>query len=220
MRILLVEDNQSIAKNIKTILELQSYAVDIAFDGEAGERQAAALAYDAIILDVMLPKKDGLSVCKNLRSANIMTPVLILTALGEVDDRVEGLDSGADDYLAKPFAMQELLARLRALLRRPAESHQEVMDIGGIHMDLGRHEVTVRGTRVRLTVKEFAVLEYLLRNRGVAVPRDEILRHCWDFASSPFSNIVDAHIKQLRKKLSDHHGELIETIRGIGYRIA
>lgn len=220
MRILLVEDNQSIAKNIKTILELQSYAVDVALDGEAGERLAAGSAYDAIVLDVMLPKRDGLVVCRNLRSANVMTPILMLTALGEVDDRVEGLDSGADDYLAKPFAMQELLARVRALIRRPVDTHPEVISVGDLRMDLGRHDVMLRGATVRLTVKEYAVLEYLMRNRGIAVSRDELLRHCWDFASNPFSNIVDAHIKQLRKKLSDHHGELIETIRGIGYRIA
>lgn len=218
MRILVVEDNTKIAQNIKTILEHHSFSVDTAGDGEAGERMASAAPYDVIVLDILLPKKDGLTVCKNLRQKEVNTPILMLTALGELEDRVEGLDSGADDYMVKPFAMQELLARLRALLRRPAEKQSEILSAKDISIQPDKHVATKGGVKLSLTVKEYSVLEYLIRNKGQIVSRDTILEHCWDLASNTFSNIVDAHIKQLRKKLSTTHDEYIETIRGIGYR--
>lgn len=218
MRILIVEDNTKIAQNIKTILEHHSFSVDIAPDGETGERMGLSPTYDLIILDLMLPKKDGLSVCKSLREKDIFTPILMLTALGEIEDRIEGLDSGADDYMVKPFAMQELLARIRALLRRPAEKQSEVLSAQDISIDPSQHLAKKSGEKISLTVKEYSVLEYLIRNKGQIISREKILEHCWDLASNTFSNIVDAHIKQLRKKLSDKNDEYIETIRGIGYR--
>ncbi len=218
MRILIVEDNAKIAQNIKTILEHHSFSVDMAHDGETGERMAFSPAYDLIILDIMLPKRDGISVCKNLRQKNINTPIIMLTAMGEIEDRIDGLDSGADDYLVKPFAMKELLARIRALLRRPNEKQGEVLFAQDISIEPSKHLATKAGTNLSLTAKEYAVMEYLIRNKGQIIPREKILEHCWDLASNTFSNIVDAHIKQLRKKLSDKNDEYIETIRGIGYR--
>ncbi len=218
MRILIVEDNAKIAQNIKTILEHHSFSVDIAPDGEVGERMGLSPTYDLIILDIMLPKKDGLNVCKSLRDKGVFTPILMLTALGEIEDRIEGLDSGADDYMVKPFAMQELLARIRALLRRPAEKQSEVLSAQDISIDPSKHLAEKAGEKISLTVKEYSVLEYLVRNKGQIISREKILEHCWDLASNTFSNIVDAHIKQLRKKLSDKNDEYIETIRGIGYR--
>lgn len=219
MRILVVEDNTKIAKNLKTILEHHSFSVDLAHDGDSGERMASATVYDLIILDILLPKKDGLSVCKSLREKDINSPIIMLTALGELEDRVEGLDSGADDYLAKPFAMQELLARIRALLRRPSEKQGEILSVQDITIEPDKHVATKGGESLFLTVKEYAVLEYLIRNKGQIISREKLLEHCWDLASNTFSNIVDAHIKQLRKKLADKHEKYIETIRGVGYRL-
>lgn len=218
MRILIVEDNMKIAQNIKTILEHHSFSVDVAPDGEVGERMALSPIYDAIILDVLLPKKDGLSVCKNLRQREINTPILMLTALGEIEDRIDGLDNGADDYMVKPFAMKELLARIRALLRRPIEKYSEVLSAQDISIEPSKHLASKAEKKLLLTVKEYSVLEYLIRNKGQIISREKILEHCWDLASNTFSNIVDAHIKQLRKKLSNKNDEYIETIRGIGYR--
>lgn len=218
MRILVVEDNVKIANNLKAILEHHSFSVDLAHDGDVGEIMASATTYDLIILDIMLPKKDGLSVCKSLRMKDINSPIIMLTALGELENKIEGLDSGADDYLVKPFAMQELLARVRALLRRPTEKHGERLSAQDIIIEPDQHVATLSGEKLSLTIKEYAVLEYLIRNKGQIVSREKILEHCWDFASTTFSNIVDAHIKQLRKKLSDKNNEYIETIRGIGYR--
>lgn len=218
MRILIVEDNSKISDNLKTILEHHSFSVDLAEDGEKGERMAKSSEYDLIVLDLMLPKKDGISVCKNLRSENINTPIIMVTALGDLENRIEGLDSGADDYLVKPFAMQELLARARALLRRPTEKHEEKISGQDILIEPNKHLATISGNKLYLTVKEYAVLEYLMRNKGQTISREKLLGHCWDFASNTFSNIVDAHIKQLRKKLSDKNEKYIETIRGIGYR--
>ena len=219
MRILIVEDNIKIAQNIKTILEHHSYSVDVAGDGDTGERMANSSSYDLIILDIMLPKKDGLAICKSLRANDINTPILILTAMGEIEDKIEGLDSGADDYLDKPFAMQELLARIRAMLRRPVIKQGEVLSSIDIRIEPDKHLITKGGSKLSLTTKEYAVLEYLVRNKGQIISREKLLEHCWDLASNTFSNIVDAHIKQLRKKLSTENDEYIETIRGIGYRL-
>jgi DNA-binding response OmpR family regulator len=218
MRILIVEDNQKLADYIKKALEQKSYSVDCVYDGESGEKRAVFGEYDLLILDIMLPKKDGIEVCKSLREKNINLPIIMLTAKGELDDRVEGLDGGADDYLVKPFELQELLARIRALLRRPKEKIAEILNAQDIIIDNATHTVKKADKELKLTLKEFAVLEYLIRNKGQLVNREQILDHCWDFAFDSFSNIVDVYIKQLRRKLNDKNGKYIKTIREMGYQ--
>ncbi len=218
MRILIVEDNQKLATYLKKALESQSYAVDVVHDGIKGEIRARCGEYDAVILDVMLPEKDGIAVCKGLREGNINMPVLMLTAKGDIGDRVEGLDSGADDYLVKPFELEELLARIRALLRRPQEKYPEILTVRDIIINNATRSVEKNGKMILLTLKEYAVLEYLILNKGRAMTREQILEHCWDFAFDSFSNIVDVYIKQVRKKLNDKDGIYIKTVRGIGYK--
>ncbi len=218
MRILIVEDNQKLAGYIKKALEQKSYSVDCVYNGESGEKRAIFGEYDLMILDIMLPKKDGIAVCKSLRQENINLPIIMLTARGELDDRVEGLDSGADDYLVKPFELQELLARIRALLRRPKEKVAEFLNAQDIIIDNATHTVKKAEKELKLTLKEFAVLEYLVRNKGRVINREQILDHCWDFAFDSFSNIVDVYIKQLRRKLNDKNGKYIKTIREVGYQ--
>ncbi len=218
MRILVVEDNQKLAGYIRKALRQKSYAVDCVYDGEAGEKRTIFGDYDLMILDIMLPKKDGFSVCKSLRKQNINIPIIMLTAKGEIDDKVEGLDSGADDYLVKPFELKELLARVRALLRRPLEKSEEILKAKDISIDNSKHTITQNNKTLSLTLKEYAVLEYLIRNKGQVVSREQILDHCWDWAFDYFSNVVDVYIKQLRKKINDQNGKYIKTIRGIGYQ--
>ncbi len=218
MKILIVEDNEKFAGYIKKALERKSYAADCVYDGETGEKRAVLGEYDLLILDIMLPKKDGIAVCRGLREKNINIPIIMLTAKGELDDKIEGLDSGADDYLVKPFELEELLARVRALLRRPEEKTEEILTVRDIAIDNAKHMATKDGKPLPLTLKEYAVLEYLMRNKGRILTRDQILEHCWDFAFDSFSNIVDAFIKQLRKKLNDNNEKYIKTVRGIGYQ--
>lgn len=215
----MVEDNEKLAKYIKQMLEEEGYAVDSAYDGEAGERMARSGTRDLVVLDIMLPKKDGIAVCKSLRDKEINLPIIMLTAKGEIEDRILGLDSGADDYLVKPFEMKELLARIRALLRRPQEKVLARIEVQDICMDNNTHTVTLKGKPLSLTLKEYAVLEYLMRNAGAVVTREQLLEHCWDFAYSAFSNITDAYIKQLRRKLKDTDDKYIQTIRGVGYTL-
>jgi DNA-binding response OmpR family regulator len=219
MRILVVEDNQKLAGYIKKALEQKSYAVDCVYDGEAGEKKATFGEYDLLVLDIMLPKKDGVAVCRDLRRQNINLPIIMLTAKGELDDKIEGLDAGADDYLVKPFELDELLARMRALLRRPQNKTAEVLQVQDIEIDSATHAVKQSGKELQLTLKEYAVLEYLVFNSGRVVTRDQILEHCWDFAFDSFSNIVDVYIKQLRQKLNDNNEKYIKTIRGVGYQL-
>ncbi len=219
MRILLVEDNQKLASYIKKALQQVSYAVDCAGDGESGEQLALSGDYDVIILDIMLPKKDGIALCKELRSQKINTPIIMLTAKSQLEDLIEGLDSGADDYLAKPFALQELLARVRALLRRPEQQSAELLTAGEVALDSAAHLAYRDQQPLQLTLKEYAVLEYLMRNKGRVLTREQILEHCWDGSFDSFSNIVDVYIKQLRSKLADADEDFIKTIRGVGYRI-
>ncbi|HRH25860.1 MAG TPA: response regulator transcription factor [Candidatus Paceibacterota bacterium] len=218
MRILLVEDNEKLAKYTKQMLEEEGYAVDQVGDGKTGERMARSGSHDLVILDVMLPEKDGMDVCKSLREDNINLPVIMITAKGEIEDRVEGLDSGADDYLVKPFDMKELIARTRALLRRPQKAFVDKLEVQDIVLDSNTHIVTKHGKPLSLTMKEYSILEYLMRNSGMVVTRELLLEHCWDFAYSAFSNITDVYIKQLRKKLKDDNETYIETIRGVGYK--
>lgn len=200
------------------MFEEEGYAVDSATDGETGERMAEGGSYDAVILDVMLPLKDGIAVCKELRFADMNAPVLMLTARGDVDDRVLGLDSGADDYLVKPFEMKELLARTRALLRRPHEKFIDILTVQDLLLDPTKHVVTKKNKPISLTQKEYSILEYLMRNVDTVVTREQLLEHCWDFAYSAFSNITDVYIRQLRKKLKDTNEHYIQTIRGVGYK--
>lgn len=217
MKILVVEDTEKLTKYVKQMLEEESYAVDVVGDGETAARRIMSGSYDAVILDIMLPEQDGITTCKQVRRGGNTTPILMLTAKGEVDDRIEGLDSGADDYLVKPFAMEELLARVRALLRRPAETVGDELFVQDVHINCNTHTVTVAGKIIELTLKEYAILEYLLRNAGAVVTREQLIDHCWDFAYSAFSNITDVYIKQLRQKLGGNHDQYIKTIRGVGY---
>lgn len=218
MRILLVEDEARVANFIARGLREQTYAVDIAPDGEQAIYQASVNEYDVIVLDVMLPIKDGHAVCRELRAAGMRTPILMLTARGSVDDRVAGLDSGADDYLAKPFDFKELLARLRALLRRSAVLRPQVMQIADLTLNTGNHGVTRAGRALSLTAKEYALLEFLMLNENRLVDRERIAQHVWDETFDPFSNIIDVYIKRLRVKLeAGGRRRMIHTRRGEGY---
>ena len=218
MRLLLVEDESRVARFIAKGLREQAYAVDIAADGEQALYQADVNDYDLVILDVMLPVKDGHTVCRELRASGFRAPILMLTARAAVDDRVAGLDSGADDYLAKPFDFKELLARLRALLRRSSGLRPEVARVADLTLDTASHAVTRAGKPVSLTAKEYALLEFLVRNEGRVVGRGPIGQNVWDESFDPFSNVIDVYIKRLRAKMDSGFGcRLIHTRRGEGY---
>ena len=219
MKILVVEDTVKLAEYISQMLTEAGYIVDVVHTGLSGEMRAQSGEYDLVILDLLLPEKNGIDVCVTLRSENNTVPILMLTALGETADRILGLDSGADDYLVKPFEMAELLARVRALLRRPAEQFVTSIVVDSLELEPTTRVVRVNGEVVNLTVKEFVVLEYLMRHAGTVVTREQLLEHCWDFAYSAFSNITDVYIKQLRQKLHDTTQERIKTIRGVGYTL-
>ena len=220
MKILIVEDNLKLADRMKTGLEQDGFAVDCLHDGLQAEKRILINRndYDVVILDLMLPSKDGVSICRAWREAGVTVPVLILTARDATDDKVSGLDAGADDYLAKPFAFEELLARIRALLRRPAVSEKTVLMFMDITLDTVSRRVERGGDEVILTLKEYMVLEYLIRNKNKVVTRDMLHDHAWDYADSPFSNTINVHIKNLRQKLHDD-GTHIQTIRGVGYKM-
>ncbi len=220
MKILLVEDNVKLSKNIKQGLTQEGYAVDIIENGDEAEQRISVNRdeYDLIILDRMLPGKDGLSICTSWREQDISIPVLMLTAMGGTDDKVTGLKGGADDYLSKPFDFEELLARIQALLRRPRLIAPEKMRVGDLELDIQSHSITLKGKPFALTLKEFMVLEYLMRNAGKVVTRDELYSHAWDFADLTLSNTVDVHIKNIRRKIKDN-GKVILTIRGVGYKM-
>ena len=218
MRILIIEDQKKLVSYLKKGLENKSYSVDFSYDGESGEGMALFGEYDLIILDIMLPKKDGIEVCKKLRKDGMHTPILMLTARGSIGDRILGLDIGADDYLIKPFAFGELLARIRALLRRPVKKDPEILMGQDISMDNSLYTVKRRNKLLDLTLKEYSVLEYLLKNKGIVLNRDQIIDHCWDFAYDSFTNVVDVYIKRLREKLDDRDEKYIQTIRGVGYK--
>jgi two-component system, OmpR family, response regulator len=218
MRVLIVEDEVKMARALRRGLEQEGYAVDTAGDGEDGLFQGTENPYDVIVLDVMLPKLDGFEVCRRLREAGRWAPVLMLTARDGVGDRIAGLDVGADDYLVKPFSFGELLARLRALLRRSPVERPPVLVAGDVVLDPATHSVTRAGKRVELSVREFGLLEYLMRRPGQVVSRTSILEHCWDVNYDGFSNVVDVYVGYLRKKLEQPFGRpLIRTVRGVGY---
>ena len=220
MRLLLVEDNQRLSKTLKLSLEESGYVVDTAADGEEGQDLAELTPYDAIILDIMLPKRDGLEVCKNLRKQHMRTPILLLTARDAVEDRVKGLDSGADDYLVKPFSLEELEARLRALLRRDAPEKNGLLTAADLELDPATHIIRRAGIPIELTSKEYALLEYMMRNPNWLITREMAERHVWDYGGASASNLVDVYIRRLRRKLDDpFEVKLIETIRGFGYRL-
>ncbi|OGW84811.1 MAG: DNA-binding response regulator [Omnitrophica bacterium RIFCSPLOWO2_01_FULL_45_10] len=218
MRILVIEDEKKITDFIKRGLKEEGYAVDVAYDGQEGEFLAKTNEYDLILLDLMLPKVDGLSVCKNLRASGILTPIIMLTAKSAVEDRVEGLDAGADDYLMKPFAFEELLARIRAVLRKKNTKVTNVIQVDDLTLDLVTHDVTRSGKHIELTAKEYALLEYLMRNTGSVVTRTMISEHVWDIDFDTFTNVIDVYINYLRNKIdSGFEKKLIQTIRGRGY---
>ena len=220
MRILLVEDDRRLSHSLKSSLLDEGYAIDAVFDGEEGESFAESVDYDAIILDVMLPVKDGILVCRTLRQHRLNVPILMLTARDAIEDRVSGLDSGADDYLVKPFALHELLARLRALLRRNAPQKTATLTLGELSADPATHIVTRRGQHIDLTAREFALLEYFLRHPHQVLTRDMIERHIWSYDFTSVSNIVDVYVRRLRRKIDDPFTtEMLETIRGLGYRL-
>src|SRR5215468_4223533 len=218
MRVLLVEDDSRIARFVAKGLREQTYAVDVSTTGEDALYQAAINAYDLVILDVMIPAPDGFAVCRELRKSGKRMPILMLTARDAVEDRITGLDSGADDYLTKPFEFGELLARLRALLRRPNELLPAQIVVGDLVLDTAS-QTAKRGNRsISLTTKEYALLEFLARNAGRVVGRSEIAEHVWDESFDPFSNLIEVYVNRLRRKLGDAAGSpLLQTRRGSGY---
>ena len=222
MHILVVEDEQRLAFLLRRVLLEERHTVDLAYDGQTGLDLALSDTYDVVILDVMLPGLDGLEVCRQMRAERIMTPVLMLTARGAVEDRVVGLNVGADDYLVKPFAMEELLARINALLRRRDRRFDEIPQptAGDLTLDLVRHEARRAGRVIELTAKEFALLEYLMRHPGQVLTRTQIIDAVWRYDLEALSNVVDIYIHYLREKID--HGfshALIKTVRGVGYKI-
>jgi two-component system copper resistance phosphate regulon response regulator CusR len=220
VRILLVEDESRVAGFIARGLREQAYAVDRAGDGEEAVYLASVNEYDLIVLDVMLPKKDGYTVCRELRAAGLRAPILMLTARDAVDDRVAGLDAGADDYLVKPFDFKELLARMRALLRRSGPPRPTVAQVADLTLDTASHAVERGGRRVSLTAKEYALLEFLILHEGRVVGREQIAQHVWDEAFDPLSNVIDVYVKRLRAKVdAGFHPRLIHTRRGEGYML-
>jgi DNA-binding response OmpR family regulator len=221
MRILIVEDQENLAKLVKKGLESEGFAADYVLDGEAGFRRISMnhQDYDLVILDWMLPKKNGNEICREVRANKIEIPILMLTARDGKKDMVEGLDCGADDYLTKPFSFDILLARIRAVLRRPKAVLPLEFKCGAIVLNPATKKVTAGEQDVKLTLKEFALLEYLMRSKGATVTRDQILSNVWDFAFDSFANVVDVHITNLRKKIGDKDAKIIETVRGVGYRM-
>ena len=218
MRILVVEDDKSLHRIIVKRLHEEGYTVDSCYDGEEGLAYAQAVSYDCIILDLMLPKLDGSELLKQLREKGNRSGVLILTARDSIEDRVAGLDTGADDYLVKPFAFDELLARVRSTLRRQGGGKEPVLTLGDLKMDCAAHEVTRGGKKLTLTVKEYALLEYLLRNKGHTVTHSQISDHVWNYEFDYDSNIVNVYIRYLRHKVDrDFPQKLIHTVRGFGY---
>ncbi|PWM40548.1 MAG: DNA-binding response regulator [Clostridiales bacterium] len=220
MRILAVEDERDLLDVTAKRLEAQGYSVDRCTDGQEALDYAESAQYDLILLDIMLPKVDGLSVLRRLRGQGNRTPVLLLTARDSIEDRVQGLDGGADDYLTKPFAFEELLARVRVLLRRGTGEAANELALGDLCMDLAAHRVTRAGKEIKLSAKEYAILEYMLLNRGVVLSRERIEEHVWNYDFEGGSNVVDVYMRYLRRKLDDpFEKKLIHTVRGSGYVI-
>jgi len=220
MRVLLIEDDRKAARLLTKGFQEEGFVVDIAPTGEAGEEQAVVNEYDVIVLDWLLPGKDGIAVCQALRARDLSTPILMLTARDSLADRVSGLSTGADDYLTKPFAFAELLARIRALLRRSRLARPAVLRVTDLTLDPATRRVTRNGARIGLTTKEYTILEVLMQNAGETVSRTRLVERVWDEASEVLDNLVDVHVSHLRKKIDQGTGPpLIHTIRGYGYRL-
>ena len=218
MRILIVEDEKKVAAFIKKGLEEETYAVDVAYDGEDGLHMGVENQYDLIILDLMLPIIDGLNVLSRLRGKKVVSPILLLTAKDSVEDKVTGLNTGADDYLTKPFAFSELLARIRVLLRRGKAETKTVLQINGLSLDLVSHKVKRDDEEIELTGKEYSLLEYFMRNQGKVLTRTMIAEHVWDYNFDTFTNVIDVYVNHLRKKIDKSYPEkLLHTLRGVGY---
>lgn len=220
MRILVVEDDRQLARIIKRGLLEEGYSVDNAYDGEEGQYMAENASYDLMILDIMLPKKDGIAVCQELRARRVNIPILMLTARDSIEDRVKGLDSGADDYLIKPFAFSELLARTRALLRRETAPKTARLEVGDLVMDTLSREVWRGPRKIELTTKEYSILEYFMRHPNVVVTRTMLEENVWAYDFDGISNIIDVYIRRLRRKIDEGETEsLLQTLRGAGYRL-
>lgn len=222
MRILVVEDEFSLANNIKIGLEDEKFAVDILHDGKEAYEQASVEEYDVIILDRMLPEMDGLSVCRELRKKKVFTPILILTARGSSEEKVEGLDAGADDYLAKPFSFNELLARIRSLIRR-STTHEIILKVGSLMIEPKTHVVKRQGKEIVLTGKEYSLLEFFMRHPSQVLTREQITSHVWDYSHESMSNTIEVLMRRLRNKIDREFPEekqLLHTIRGLGYKIS
>jgi len=221
MKILIVEDEHLIANAIKKGLEQEHYIVDVAFDGEKGLDLASSGDYDLILLDLMLPKMNGIEVCNQLRQQQIHTPILMLTAKGQVEDKIKGLNNGADDYLTKPFAFEELLARIRALTRRPQKSANEIITIGDLSLNLSTYDVNRQGKQISLSSKEYSLLECLMRHANKILNKDQLIQHVWSYESDILPNTVEVYIRNLRQKIDQpFKTKLIKTIRGFGYKIS
>jgi DNA-binding response OmpR family regulator len=220
MRLLLVEDNKRLSDSLRLTLEDDGYAVDVAYDGLDGEEMGLMDVYDIVILDIMLPGKNGIEVCKALRNKRVRTPVLMLTARDALEDRVLGLDSGADDYLVKPFEVDELRARIRALLRRESTAKTGLLEIRDLILDPAMHTVKRGDQLIDLTAKEFSLLEYMMRHPNHLITREMAEEHLWSYENIVASNVVDVYIRRLRRKIDDpFEVKLLETLRGAGYRI-
>jgi DNA-binding response OmpR family regulator len=220
MRILLVEDERKLANAIIRALKLQNYAADTAYDGTTGLDLAIGESFDLILLDVMLPGINGIELCRQIRENGVHTPILILTAKGQVADKVIGLDVGADDYMVKPFSFEELFARIRALIRRPQEVNQPVLKINNLTLNPLSYEVQRNTHHIQLSAKEFAILEYLMRQKNTVVTRDQLIAHIWNYDTNILPNVVEVHIKHIRDKIDEPHSvSFIQTVRGRGYCI-
>jgi DNA-binding response OmpR family regulator len=220
MRVLLAEDDAQVARFIRRGLREEQYAVDVAADGEEALFLAQTGEYDLILLDWMLPKRNGIDVLRTLRAQSVTAPVLVLTGRGEVTHKVEGLDAGADDYLTKPFRFEELLARVRALLRRRGDLVPTLLRVGDLELDGLRHRVERSGREISLTNREYALLDYLMRHAGEVVTRTQLSEHVWEQSFDPLSNVIDVHVARLRRKIDDGFPQrLLQTVRGKGYAI-
>jgi DNA-binding response OmpR family regulator len=223
MRILIVEDDRKIANAIKKGLQQESFAVDVAYDGQDGLGSALTIEYDLVILDRMLPEVDGVTICRAIRDKKISTPVLMLTAKDKIKDKVEGLNAGADDYLAKPFAFEELLARIRALLRRPQQVKEEIIVVDDLTLNPLTYEVKRNNHVISLSSKEYALLEYLMRNPSRILTKGNIIEHVWDYDADILPNTVEVYMGYLRNKIDKPYPQkpaLIQTVRGFGYKIS
>ena len=220
MRILIAEDERDLNQLLASRLKEEHYSVDACFDGEEALDYIAGAEYDALILDIMMPKKDGLSVLKQLRKKNKSVPVLLLTAKDSIEDRVKGLDAGANDYLVKPFALEELLARIRVQLRRPEKSEGSCYRVGGLEVHVDTHQVLRDGKEISLSGKEFSLLRYMIQNKGIVLSREKLEQHLWNYDYAGSSNVIDVYIRYLRKKIDEgFEKKLIHTVRGAGYTL-